>query len=483
MSLFKLREKLTRYATYRRENMLDFMQWEKYEKQHEIRKKVLNRLFTGCGKKIFVIFGGNRSGKSETGAGIVAEYLEKKTDGHVMCATVDYKTSVKVQQSKLNMLIRLASIKYAKYSPVRGYTNQTVLMKDGANCIFRSYEQGREAIQGMDLDLIWLDEECPWDFFQESLARTTDRNGVILFTFTSLSGFTRLVDFLWESDSDLIETSVLTLFDNPFISEESKKNYLMMVDGDEYESRVLGKPKVSQGLIYKEFGDINKVDRFDYVKLAKNNPRRYEIHEGIDPHERTPHHWCRFLWDKQKDILYIVEELKAPTESMIVADYCRLIKTKRAGINPVFTQIDTASMKPDVIYKHPEEDREDNMTIRYEFHRNGIETILCVKDNAVGIGAVKKRIKCVKTDSGEIKRSPRLYVFKDLTGVLWEFSRYSWDSYATSLMQDKKGMMNKVRKKDDHYMDIIKYEALKIEPEQHEEYMYNDLNNFEDIGY
>jgi len=482
-NLIHLRNKLLKYKQYRNENMLDFMQWEKYEKQFKMRNTIIDRIKYGGEKKIFVTFGGNRSGKTELGAGVVAQILEEVPNIQIMCATVDYKLSVQVQQAKINKLIKKSEVDYGKYNPIRGYNNDILLMKNGAKSIFRSYQQGREAIQGMDLDLIWLDEECPWDFYQESLARTTDRDGVVMFTFTSLSGFTRLVNFLWESNNKLVETTVLSILDNPFISEQAKENYLTTVDPDEYESRVLGKPHLSQGLVYKEFGEINKVDRFNYKRMIKDNPGRYELHEGVDPHEKTCHHWCRFLYDHQEDTIYVVEELKAPVESMIIADYARMIITKRDGLKPLFCQIDTSSQKPDVIFRHPDEDQENNHTIRMEFQRNGIDTILCAKDNAMGINAVKKRIKVVKTISGEVKRKPKLYVFNDLTGVLWEFSRYSWDTYATAKMQDKKEMINKPLKKDDHFMDIIKYECIKMERQEIESPEWIDDRKYGAMGY
>jgi phage terminase large subunit-like protein len=451
--------------------MLDFMDWKSYEKQNAMREKILTRLLSRKKKgrkKIFVVFGGNRSGKTELGAGVVAEYLERKNGAQVLCATVDYKTSIAVQQGKIAKLVRKKNLEYGLYTPSRGYANDMLITKKKSKCLFRTYQQGREAMQGLSCDLIWWDEEGPFSVFQECLARLTDRDGVFLLTFTSLSGITRLVDFLYESDNPLVEHETLTLLDNPFISETAKENYLLTLDPDEYDSRVLGKPKLNEGLIYKTFSqDIHVVEPFDHVKLAMNNPGRYELHEGIDPHTRTPHHFIRFLYDREKNIIYVCDELKAPYESMVIQDYCRLIKilrgrNKNGMIRPTYCQIDTASNAPDVLYKHPEEDQENTNTIRLEFFRNGIDTILCTKDNAVGIGEVKKRLKVVKNKEGVIKRAPMLYVFNTCKGVIWEFNRYSWDSYSSEAMKEKSEVLNKVKKKDDHYMDIIKYEVLKM---------------------
>lgn len=438
------------------------MRWDLYPLQNEFRTKILDRIEIGKGKKIYVVFGGNRSGKTELGAGVVAEILEKKKRSRILCATVNYSLSVQVQQGKISKLLRVSETKYGDYNPVRGYKNNIIEMNNGSTAIFRSYEQGRESVQGMDLDVAWLDEECHWDFFQEILARTTDRNGIIIFTFTSLMGFTRLVNFLWESNNAQIETTLLSILDNPFINQDSKDTYLETVDPDEIQSRVYGKPHLKEGLIYKEFRPVHIVEPFDYKALLRGNNSRYSIHEGIDPHERTPHHWVRFLYDRELDHVYVVDELKAPYECMIIRDYALLIKHKRGKVIPDFTQIDTSSMKPDIISSHPDEDRENVHTVRMEFFNCGIETILCTKDNAVGIESVKKRLKVVKNKEGEIKRMPKLYVFNNCKGVIWEFNRYSWDSFSSAKIEERSEMKNKPMKKDDHFMDILKYECIKL---------------------
>lgn len=483
--LKEIKNKIEQIKAFKEANMLEFMEWDKYEKQNIFRRLILERISTGKGKKIFVVFGGNRSGKTELGAGVVAEALNQKKPLRILCATVNYSLSVQVQQSKVNKLLTQKNVKYGDFNPVRGFKNDIVHMKSGSTCIFRSYAQGRETVQGMDIDIAWLDEECPWDFFQEILARTADRNGVVVFSFTSLMGFTRLVNFLWESNNDLIETTTLSILDNPFISEDAKKNWLETIDPDEKESRVHGKPHLKEGLIYKDFGDIHVVDEFDYISKVRVNPSRWKLHEGIDPHERTPHHWIRFLYDKETDIVYVVEELKAPKESMIVSDYCRLIKQKRQGINPDFCQIDTSSMKPDIITKHRDEDQEDVHTVRNEFTNNGIETILCSKDNAIGINEVKKRLKVVKTNSGDVKRKPLIYVFNSCSGVLWEFKRYSWDSYSSDSLKERKEALNKPLKKNDHFMDIVKYECIKLKNDfgYMDEPIFSPDPVYEEIGY
>lgn len=58
---------------------------------------------------------------------------------------------------------------------------------------FKSFDQGRKAFQGTAKHGIWLDEECPIEVYVECLMRTMTTNGLIILTFTPLSGLTELV--------------------------------------------------------------------------------------------------------------------------------------------------------------------------------------------------------------------------------------------------------------------------------------------------
>jgi phage terminase large subunit-like protein len=356
----------------------------------------------------------------------------------------------------------------------------------------KTYAQGWEAFQGDEYDLIHLDEEPEWDIMQECIMRTVKRNGCILLTFTSLAGYTKVVNFLWESNNPLVSSHILDLYMNPYIKKESKDIIMSAIDPDEIESRIHGKPHLKEGLVYKSFGTIHKIDRFEYKKLVYQNPGMYQIHECIDPRERTPHHWLRFLYNLADDILYVVEEVKAPYESMLIEDFSRLIKAKRglaprskkASI-PLFTQIDTSSMKPIVVGTQGTEQANQSYTVRADFRKWGIDTILCMKDNALGIGIVKSMLKTVKTATGEIKRKPKLYVFRDLAGVCWEFTRYSWANYASSKTAESKELLNAPKKKDDHYMDCVKYECLKIRSMDLDQTLVVNQHEilYKDIGY
>lgn len=58
---------------------------------------------------------------------------------------------------------------------------------------FKSFDQGRRSFQGTAKELIWLDEECPIDVYGECMMRVATTRGILMTTFTPLSGLSEQV--------------------------------------------------------------------------------------------------------------------------------------------------------------------------------------------------------------------------------------------------------------------------------------------------
>jgi len=58
---------------------------------------------------------------------------------------------------------------------------------------FKSFDQGRKKFQGTGRHVIWFDEEPPADVYNEALIRTATLNGIVMLTFTPLSGMSEVV--------------------------------------------------------------------------------------------------------------------------------------------------------------------------------------------------------------------------------------------------------------------------------------------------
>jgi phage terminase large subunit-like protein len=57
---------------------------------------------------------------------------------------------------------------------------------------FKSYQQGRKSFQGTAQHVVWTDEEPAPDVYTEALTRTATTNGLLIATFTPLSGLTEV---------------------------------------------------------------------------------------------------------------------------------------------------------------------------------------------------------------------------------------------------------------------------------------------------
>src|SRR5262249_40382920 len=69
-----------------------------------------------------------------------------------------------------------------------------LIISGGVSTIgLKSYDRGREAFQGANLDWGWADEEAPLDVYSELLTRCNVGGGPVWTTFTPLLGFSQVV--------------------------------------------------------------------------------------------------------------------------------------------------------------------------------------------------------------------------------------------------------------------------------------------------
>lgn len=69
--------------------------------------------------------------------------------------------------------------------------------------LFRSYEQGRKAAEGLVLDWIWVDEEPGLDFYNEAKRGLLNTDGNLVCSFTPLEGVTETVLRILGEDAKL----------------------------------------------------------------------------------------------------------------------------------------------------------------------------------------------------------------------------------------------------------------------------------------
>lgn len=124
---------------------------------------------------------------------------------------------------------------------------------------FKSYESGREAFEGTEQDVIWLDEEPDMSIYTECLLRTMTTGGVVFITFTPLEGLTQVIlNFLpagaVPEDGIVPGTTryvVMCDWDHaPHLTEEAKKELWATIPAYQRDARSRGIPQLGSGAIY-----------------------------------------------------------------------------------------------------------------------------------------------------------------------------------------------------------------------------------------
>ncbi len=135
--------------------------------------------------------------------------------------------------------------------------------------------------QGVDLDLVWLDEEISHDeWFPEMRARVLDRQGRIVWSATPESGTDVLYDLHEKAEKERFQPGpqvaefVLLLADNPYILESEKKEFAADLTDEQRRVKVGGEFAVMSYKVYPSFS--------------------MDVHGADLPAGGVPPHWTRY---------------------------------------------------------------------------------------------------------------------------------------------------------------------------------------------
>ena len=179
-----------------------------------------------------------------------------------------------------------------------------------SNLTLKSFAEGRQSFQGTERHIIWLDEECPETVYDECLMRTRTVNGMVLLTFTPLSGLTQTVKQFAPngripkdgkaSPSKFVNS--ITWEHAPHLTEEEKKQILSSTLPHLRDARSKGIPHLGSGVIYPIDHEVLKIEDFPIPVWYK---RVYGLDYGWN--------FTAALWaalDPDNDVLYITDAYK-----------------------------------------------------------------------------------------------------------------------------------------------------------------------------
>lgn len=363
-----------------------------------------------------VIFGGNRTGKTECGAYMVSLFatgdypwwwegrrFPGPTSGVV--AGKDGKTVRDSVQIKLigfperefgTGLIprdRLVESECKKASGTPNlYDTLVVRHKNGGKSIInlKSYDSGRTAFEATKRHYVWEDEEAPVDIHRENVQRVFDHMGLVLNTFTPLKGQTELTRDLRkrsrEEDPSVFMTT-LTWDNVPHITDEKIKLYEKRYPPHEMKARRFGIPKMGAGAIFTtDFDEVMAVKPF---RIPDHWPRAYGLDFGWSPHP-TAAIWG--AWDRESDIVYLYSEHRMKME--LPSIHADAIKMRGAWIRG---NSETAGTNAS-----------DGQRMIEIYRGLGLKLIKAKKDTEANIFAARQRI-----ETGRLKVFNTLIMFRE----------------------------------------------------------------------
>lgn len=152
---------------------------------------------------------------------------------------------------------------------------------------FKSYDQGREAFQGTEKDLIWLDEESNESIRSECVMRLMTTNGLLMETFTPLRGLTPVVLRYLGEDASVPQERVSKQGDRalvmagwddvPHLDASQKARLLAESEPHLREARSKGVPSIGSGAIYPVSEEEITCEDFE---IPKHWPKAYGLDVG-----------------------------------------------------------------------------------------------------------------------------------------------------------------------------------------------------------
>ena len=276
---------------------------------------------------IHILLGGNRAGKSSLAARLAVWVACTIPEAEVRCYHVNDKRSVEDQQKfiweaipqKIKELpVTRGRYHSLQYSQKNGFADGVCIFpplpgaRRGGSIYFgnyRQYQQDDKVAEGFKAHFIWADEEMPQKMFETLQYRTTDFHGRIMLTFTTIDGWTPIIqDILGKTKTlerrvakylptknTLLPTLQESLSrpgclihyfwteDNPFIDTQDFFTKIKGRPKDEILARAYGIPTKSVTSVFPGFNKEVNVIPHDQMPWIKNPEYKVTRYMACDP--------------------------------------------------------------------------------------------------------------------------------------------------------------------------------------------------------
>lgn len=174
--------------------------------------------------------------------------------------------------------------------------------------VMKTYEQGWKKWQGTAPHFVWMDEE-PDDYmiFSEAQTRVLSSGGRLLVTFTPLSGMTELVQHFMEGGRGIFLKGA-TWDDAPHLDNDAKDELRSRYRAHERDARTKGVPMLGEGAVFPVSEESITVNPIPV-------PNHWARIKGIDFGISHPAAGVELAWDRDQDVVYVVDCYKKEGET------------------------------------------------------------------------------------------------------------------------------------------------------------------------
>lgn len=337
---------------------------------------------------------------------------------------------------------RLLAAKPVVYGPSGNLIG--INFASGTHVYLRTYDQGYEKAEGKDYDLVWCDEPPSRDIYTAIWRGLVATKGRLIIAATLLSE-------VWlydELTNPFIKTFEATMFDNTWLDAQGRANFEALLNEEERNIRIYGKPSSLTGLIYSEFKDgppfVIPIPETKHIwNTDTEDP--YPIIMGVDPHERKP--------------LHIAWAYVTPSDGIVWFDW-DLVPAGR--LDEVFERIDkkerehTSPSRLVVMDPNRGTARQmDGLSWETAFTDHGFEVLLGNDDMKHGFGHTEVR-NMLATAQPQMRW---METCRGKNGPIFHMLRYSWDDHSTYKARLAFGPKEKPRQAHKDWPDIFRYVA------------------------
>lgn len=405
-------------------------------------------MFHASQKKGKQYIGGNRSGKTTGGINEDIWWLrgqhpyrpvpEPPVIGRI--TTVDFKNGAnKIIVPNLKQWVPPSLLINGSWEDSWDGQKHTLHCANGSELEIMSYDQELDKFAGVPRHFTHFDEEPPKDIFGECKARLVDYGGSWWMTMTPVEGMTWTFDEIFEPSKDgqnpLIEIIVVSMFDNPHLSEDAVADLLEGLSEEEKEIRGKGTYIAIGGLVFTYY----RQDQ--HIIPAKVPPANWTHYISLDAGFNNP---TAVMWHAVSPDGTVVTYDEHYKSEMTVEQHASLILDKERhyreqyGIIPFIRMADPAIKQRNQV---------TGLSIQIEYAQHGINLALG-QTRSVEAGLDKMN---------NYFRTNKWFITENCVNLQKELRKYRRDQFATSKLREKNNKKEAPVKKDDHAIDSCRY--------------------------